>query len=185
MSKYTKMIENICVLLSVCGMILIYPFVNLLVPKYQSSIIIFRFLLLSVMAGYISYFANVYVVSNKKQWYLVILQVISIISIYVINIIFIKLKLGLLGVALATTLTNLLYSIIEYGIFYKIKLGKYNFIKVLYIFRKFIAFMGLIIVLSIYNISMIYFTIIIIIIISYLVLYFKDLKGILKEVVKV
>ncbi|WP_271808473.1 lipopolysaccharide biosynthesis protein [Clostridium beijerinckii] len=173
---YTKILELGCVLLFIMGLIGITPFIYLLLPKYEASIVIYNILVLAVIMNYISYFANTYIASNKKQMYLVYLQIISIILNFTLNIIFVKLGFGVIGVVVGTLITNTIYSFIQYMIFLKLNTKKMNFRKTYIIYRKIIIFSAIQVILVLLKVN--YLISIISTILITLVFYFNDIKNI-------
>lgn len=113
MLKNTKYIEIFGILLAVLGMSVMYPFVGLFLKGYETSIAIYTILISGVIFTRAVYFYNVYLVSNNHQSTLVIMQFISVVLAIIGNYIFIKLGMGILGVALATSIVNIVYSILQ------------------------------------------------------------------------
>ena len=111
--QYNIKIELIGVVLIVIGTILIVPFVELFMKQYLPSIDVYRILVLSVIANQLSYFISVFFLANNLQMRLVYLQVITSIMALGLNIIFIKIGMGLIGISLATLVCNLVYSVLQ------------------------------------------------------------------------
>lgn len=173
--QYTKYVEVFGVVLCLFGAILIEPFVNIVVPNYNVSINIYRILVFGAIANQIAYFSNVFIVSNKKQIYLIYLQVVTIFLAIILNLIFIKLGLGIIGVSLATLITNTIYSIMQHVIYLKILNTRESYIKNIFkVYSKFIVYMLSSIVLSLISMNFVLYIVIIILITA--ILYYKDLK---------
>ncbi|PPK46360.1 lipopolysaccharide biosynthesis protein [Clostridium algidicarnis] len=173
--EYTKYVEVFGVILCITGAILIKPFVNIVVPQYSVSIDIYRILVFGTIVNQISYFSNVFIVSNKKQIYLIYLQVITVILAIILNFIFIKLGIGIIGVSLATLITNAIYSIMQHVIYLKLLNIKGSYIRnILKVYSKFIIYMIISIILSLININFVLYSVFNIVIT--VILYFKDIK---------
>ncbi|MCB2293972.1 oligosaccharide flippase family protein [Clostridium algoriphilum] len=179
--NYTKFIEAFGVVLCLVGAILIEPFVLIVVPKYLVSINIYRILVFGVVATQIAYFANVFIVSNKKQMYLVYLQGATVILAVAFNLIFIKLGFGIIGVCLATLITNVVYSIIQYIIYMWILDIDKGYIKnVLKIYLKFVIYTIISIAIGLFNLNIAYYSLLMIILTG--VLYYRDIKFSIKSI---
>jgi len=179
--NYTKLIETFGVALCLFGAILIQPFVDVVVPKYLISINLYRILVFGVIATQVSYFANVFIVSNKKQIYLVYLQIVTIILAVILNFIFINLKMGLLGVCLATLITNIVYSIIQYIIYMYllgIKKGYARNLSIIYL--KFIIYMSSCLIVGLFNLNFIVYSLIIVFLTG--TFYYHDIKLSIKNI---
>jgi len=173
--QYTKYVEVFGVVLCLVGAILIKPFVNIVVSKYYVSINIYRILVFGTIANQIAYFSNVFIVSNKKQIYLIYLQSVTVILAITLNFTFIKLGMGIIGVSLATLITNTIYSIMQYVIYLKLLNIRESYIKNIFkVYLKFIIYMLVSIALSLININFVLYSIIIILITA--IIYYKDLK---------
>lgn len=172
---YTKYVECFGVILCSAGVILIKPFVNIVVPDYDVSINIYRMLVFGAIANQMAYFPNVFIVSNKKQIYLIYLQIITVILAVIFNFIFIKLGMGIIGVSLATLVINTIYSIMQHEIYLRILNIKESHIKNIFkVYSKFITYMLISMVLSLVNINFAFYSILIIMIT--LILYYNDLR---------
>lgn len=176
----TKLLEIVSVVLIVIGSLVFYPFVKMFLPQFMESARVYYILLLAVISNTLAYFANVYIVSNKKQIYLVLLQVIAIILNLILNIIFVKIGLGLLGVALATMISNIIYSLIQHTIFNKLKVGSYRVFNAITMYIKIIVYMIIMTLLVIYDLNYIQFCGILVIITF--VLYLTDYVELIKKV---
>ncbi|CAM2760870.1 oligosaccharide flippase family protein [Hathewaya histolytica] len=178
--RYTKYVELLGVLLSIVGIILIKPFVNIVVPNYEVSINIYRVLVLGAIVSQVSYFANVFIVSNKKQIYLIFLQFLTIILSIILNYIFLKLGFKVTGVSIATMVTNIIYSVMQYLIFLKIlNQRKCHFNIVLKTYYKFILFVIILLIINTLKIN--YYLYIIILLVFVFMLYKKDIKNIINK----
>lgn len=175
MRKYTKYVEVFGVVLCLVGTILINPFVNVVVPKYSISINIYRILVFGTIVNQLAYFSNIFIVSNKKQAILIYLQIITVAMAIIFNFMFIKLGMGIIGVSLATLITNTIYSIMQYLIYLKILNLEESYINNIFkVYFKFIVYMLASIAFSLIDINLgLYSTVIIIITLA---LYYKDLK---------
>lgn len=181
--QLTKYVELIGVFLCVIGMIFIKPFVNIIAQNYETSIQIYRILIVGTIATQVVYFANVFIVSNKKQIYLVWLQIITILISIISSYIFLKLGLGIIGIAIATTFTNIIYSIIQYIIFLKIlRYSKNCFKVVVKTFYKFILFTCIITIISILNLNN--FIYIIALLVTLFILYKRDITNVVSSFIK-
>lgn len=171
--SYTKLLEIGSVCLFLVGLICITPFIDIFLPLYHSSIKSYNLLVLAIILNNISYFANAYIVSNKKQKYLVYMQCVSIIMNFTLNLFLVRYGLGIVGIALGTMITNFIYSFMQYSIFIKLNTKKFNVKKVFKSYWKLLLFgfvQGLLVLSNImYSIS------IIITIISIICLYYKDI----------
>lgn len=143
----TRLLEVASSILILLGLIIFYPFVKLLIPQFIEATNVYYILLLAVISNTLAYFANVYIVSNKKQFYLVLLQVIAIILNLGLNLIFVNIGLGLIGVALATMISNIMYSLIQHIIFSKIKTGRYEIYNSIKVYVKIIIYIILVLLL--------------------------------------
>ncbi len=178
--NYTKYVELLGVLLCIVGVIFIKPFVNIVVPNYEASINIYRVLVLGAIASQVSYFANVFIVSNKKQMYLIFLQFLTIILSIILNYIFLKLGFKVMGVSIATMITNIIYSAMQYLIFLKIlnqRKGYFNIM--LKTYYKFILFVIILLIISTLKIN--YYIYIMILLASVFMLYKKDINDVVKK----
>lgn len=178
--NYTKYVELLEVLLCIVGVIFIKPFVNIVVPNYEASINIYRVLVLGAIASQVSYFANVFIVSNKKQMYLIFLQFLTIILSIILNYIFLKLGFKVMGVSIATMITNIIYSAMQYLIFLKIlnqRKGYFNIM--LKTYYKFILFVIILLIISTLKIN--YYIYIMILLASVFMLYKKDINDVVKK----
>ncbi|MDS0526640.1 oligosaccharide flippase family protein [Clostridium sp. SHJSY1] len=131
MKKLNGMLEILGVLLTIAGMILIVPFVNLLMKQYVPSIVIYRILVLSVIANQLCYFVSVFLLSNNLQFKLVNLQVVTSLIAVAVQYAFIESKLGLFGVSIGTLIINIFYSLSQYFILCRI-LKIENYFKFIY-----------------------------------------------------
>lgn len=129
---YTRILEISSAIFFTIGILLFRPFILLFLGKYEQSIGIYMLLLMAVISNNLAYFSNCYIVSNKKQRYLIYLQGLAIIMNLTFNMIFMKMGLGVEGVALGTLLSNIIYSLVQYIIF--IKLNS-NSLKIAYVFK--------------------------------------------------
>lgn len=124
---YTRILEIASAIFFTIGIVVFKPFIEIFLNKYINSIGIYMLLLLAVIASNLGYFSNCYIVSNKKQRFLVYLQGFSIIINLTFNMLFWKLGLGVQGVALGTLVANILYALIQYIIFIKLTTGRSDF----------------------------------------------------------
>lgn len=174
--QYTKYVEVLGVVLCVTGAILIRPFIIIVAPQYGISINIYRILVFGTIINQIAYFSNVFIVSNRKQIYLIYLQVVTVILAIIFNYIFIKLGFGIIGISLATLITNTVYSIMQHFIYLKMLGIKKRYLNnILKVYIKFIMYMIISITLSLMGISFVFYSIIIIAITN--ILYFRDFKN--------
>jgi len=181
MLNYTKYIESFGVILCLVGAILIEPFVNIIVPNYLVSINIYRILVFGVVATQIAYFANVFIVSNKKQIYLVYLQGVTIILAIAFNLIFIKLGMGIIGICIATLITNIVYSIIQYVIYmWILDLNKGYLKNVFKIYLKFIIYTIISIFIGLLNLNILFYSLLMILLTG--VLYYGDIRNSMKSI---
>ena len=179
--NYTKFIEAFGVVLCLFGVILIQPFVNIVVPQYLVSINIYRILVFGVIATQISYFANVFIVSNKKQMYLVYLQGVTLIFAVAFNLIFIKLGMGILGVCLATLITNIVYSIMQYMIYmWILKLDKGYIKNSCKIYLKFTVYTIISIAIGMLNLNFVFYSGLMVLLTG--VLYYRDIRYSIKSI---
>jgi len=179
--NYTKYIESFGVILCLVGAILIEPFVHIIVPNYLVSINIYRILVFGVVATQIAYFANVFIVSNKKQIYLVYLQGVTIVVAVAFNLIFIKLGMGIIGICLATLITNIVYSIIQYIIYmWILDLNKGYLKKLFKIYLKFVTYTIISIVIGLFNLNIVLYSLLMILLTG--VLYFRDIRYSIKSI---
>jgi len=179
--NYTKFIETFGVVLCLFGAILIEPFVKIVVPKYLVSINIYRILVFGVVATQISYFANVFIVSNKKQIYLVYLQGVTVVFAVAFNLIFIKLGMGILGVCLATLITNVVYSIIQYIIYMRILDLEKGYVKNIFkIYLKFTIYTIISIGIGFFNLNIVFYSLLMILLTG--VLYYRDIRFTIKSI---
>lgn len=177
--KFTKVIELISVLLITVGLIGINPFVNILLPQYKPAISIYGVLSIGLLIAKFSNLANIYIVSNKKQTYLLLLQGISIVLAISLNYLFLWFGLGLLGVAFATMLVNVVYSICEFTVYFKIS-GIKNYIgNNLNLYKKLLPFSIILVLLNSIKLNVfVYSTLVILVTIIF---YYKDAKEIVKN----
>ncbi|NFG82225.1 polysaccharide biosynthesis protein, partial [Clostridium botulinum] len=132
------------------------------------------------IASQVSYFANVFIVSNKKQMYLIFLQFLTIILSIILNYIFLKLGFKVMGISIATMITNIIYSAMQYLIFLKIlnqKKGYFNIM--LKTYYKFILFIIILLIIS--NLKINYYIYIMILLVSVFMLYKKDISDAVKK----
>lgn len=182
--KYTKYVETFGVILCATGVLLIKPFVNVVVPQYGLSINIYRILVFGTIANQIAYFFNVFIVSNKKQIYLIFLQFITVILAIIFNLIFLKLGLGVIGVSLATLITNTIYSMMQYQIYLRILDIRGSNLKIIFkVYSKFIIYMSISVTFSLINMNFILYSILIIVIT--LILYYRGFKKVIIDIVKI
>lgn len=173
--QYTKYVEVLGVVLCLAGIVLIKPFTDLILPKYTVSINVYRILVFGGVFSEISYFANVFTVSNKKQIYSVYLQCVATIIAVILNYILIKLGMGIIGVSLATLITNIVYSILQHLIYLNILRLKMSFTRnILKVYLKFTLFTIVSISLSLTKINFIFY--ILILCILAFISYCKDLR---------
>ncbi|HDK7167322.1 polysaccharide biosynthesis protein [Clostridium sporogenes] len=178
--EYTKYVELLGVLLCIVGVIFIKPFVNIVVPNYKPSINIYRILVVGTIATQICYFANVFIVSNRKQIYLILLQFVTIMLSIILNYIFLKLGFHVIGVSMATMITNIIYSVVQYFIFLKLlNQNKSSVNIILKTYYKFIIFVILLLIISILRIN--YYIYIISLLMVVFILYKKDINDVVKE----
>lgn len=175
MSRYTKYIELFGVGLISIGIIFIYPFINIVLPSYYDSIYIYIILVVGLILSKITYLSNVCIVSNNHQNKLVILQVISIIVGLILNILFIKIGLGLKGIAIATTLVNIIYSCIQSALAYRLLGHKKSMTQAFKDLHKIIIITLIIICMSLLHIK--YYIYASICIVNILIIYKKDISN--------
>lgn len=175
-NRYTRLLEIACAIFFTMGVVIFKPFIDIFLDKYVGSIEIYMILLLSVIVNTLSYFANCYIVSNRKQKYLVYLQVMSILVNLTCNIIFVKLGFGVKGVALGTLITNAIYSIMQYNIFIKLTKGKSNVARVIRLYRRILLYSILMSVMMMTGVSYIIYSISTILLT--IVLYIGEIKNI-------
>ena len=126
--SYTGLIELFNIVFIFIGVIVIKPFIDIILPNFKGSISTYNILLMAIIMSNFSYFSNVFIIAKKKQNVLVVVQILSIIINLLLNILGVKLNLDIIGVAIATLITNTIYSFIQhYIVNYKIR--KSNFIK--------------------------------------------------------
>lgn len=178
---YTKLLEIASVIFFTIGVILFKPFILTFLNRYTGSIEIYMILLMAIIMNNLAYFSNAYIVSNKKQRYLVYLQILAVAVNIACNMSFLKLGLGVKGVALSTLIANAIYSFFQYSIFFKLNTNKFEIIKSIIIYSKIIIYNVFVTVMILLNINYIY-CVIVTIILS-LILYFNELKNI-KEYIK-
>nr|WP_285801273.1 oligosaccharide flippase family protein [Exiguobacterium sp. s26] len=158
--EYTKYVEILGVILYLAGAILIVPLVYLVAPQYVESINIYRLLVFGTIATQIAYFSNVFIVSNKKQIYLIYLQIISLFIAFILNYTLIHLGYGIIGVSLATSITTTLYSVVQHFIYLKILNPNENHIKNTFkVYYKFTIFIVLGSVLTLLNMNILWYSI--------------------------
>lgn len=131
MKKLNVTLEILGVLLTIAGIVLIVPFVNILMKQYVSSIVIYRILVLSAIANQLCYFVSVFLLSNNLQFKLVNLQVVTSLIAVVVQYAFIKSNLGLYGVSIGTLIINIFYSLSQYFILCRV-LRIENYLKFIY-----------------------------------------------------
>ncbi len=177
--KFNKYIEVLGAFLIVVGSIAIVPFTNIIMTKYVQSIGIYRILSMSVIANQLAYFISVFILSNNHQIILVKLQGVCIVLAFIFNYIFLKIGLGLEGIALATLITNIIYSVGQHVIFSKMLYSKVKIKDITKVYGKFISF---IIIILIINKSIVNFGIYTLIIVGlFIIFYFKNIKDFLKS----
>ncbi|MHC1681698.1 MAG: lipopolysaccharide biosynthesis protein [Clostridiaceae bacterium] len=181
--SYTKAIEIFCVGLILGGYLVIEPFISIVVPKYQSSVFLFRILILGVVINVLSYFANVYIVSNNKQFYLVKLQVFAIIINFVFDFLMIKLGYELKGIVIANFATNMIYSIVQFTIFSKLTTKVLDIKLIFKTYSKIVLSALVLIVINIFAAGWIYYLAIILVLIIFYAKDFLNLKKIIKTFV--
>ncbi len=177
--KFNKYIEVLGAFLIVVGSIAIVPFTNIIMTKYVHSIGVYRILSMSVIANQLAYFISVFILSNNHQIILVKLQGVCIVLAFIFNYIFLKIGLGLEGIALATLITNIIYSVGQHVIFSKMLYNKVKIKDIIKVYGKFISF---IIIILIINKSIVNFGIYTLIIVGlFIIFYFKNIKDFLKS----
>lgn len=167
--------------LIIVGSITIYPFVNIIMDQYESAINIYRFLVISVVFYKLSSYANIYIISNKRQELLIFFQFITIIVGIILNILFIKLGYGINGICIATVIVNILYSIMQTLAFLFLNKSKDKARVVFKMYIKIIVISIIIFILAINKANIFIFSIIILL--SYIFLYIKKIKEILKSII--
>lgn len=177
---YTKILEVGSVMFFVVGIVFMKPFVQIFLPKYIDSIGVYMILLLAVIINNLAYFSNCYIVSNRKQKYLVYLQVLAIILNFVLNTVFIRLGLGIKGVALGTLSANFIYSIIQHLIFVKLNTEKLLLKSTGKIYYKITIFIIVQIILMFMNLN--YYEILISTMVIASVLYLNEITNIKKYI---
>lgn len=179
---YTRILEIFSAIFFTIGIIIFKPFIIIFLNKYEQSIGIYMLLLLAIISNNLGYFSNCYIVSNKKQKYLVYLQVLAIIMNLSFNMLFLKLGFGVIGVALGTLLSNILYSLIQYCIFIKLTSNKLDIIYVLNIYKRILIYSVYIVLMVLFNIDYIWYVVTVIILT--IILYVREIKNI-KEYVNI
>lgn len=179
-NEYTRLLEVVCAIFFTIGVIIFKPFIDIFLNKYIGSIEIYMILLLSVILNTLSYFANCYIVSNRKQKYLVYLQIMAIFINLICNIIFVKIGLGVNGVALGTLITNAVYSMIQYNVFIKLTKKKSNISRVIRLYRRILIYSIFISVMMILNIKYSIYSIVTVILT--VILYGNEIKNIKKYI---
>lgn len=183
MKLYTKYIELFCIILMIIGCIAIEPFVRIMASEYSLGIPVYRILIIGTVANQLSYFANMFIVSNKKQIHLIYTQIIVIFLSIFLNKVFISINNSIISISLATLITNMIYSIIQYIIYLRLTGIKNIFIKnIVNVYLKFIIYTIFITVNNLINIS--YCNYIISIIIITILIYYKDFKVIFSNIYK-
>ncbi|SDY66499.1 Na+-driven multidrug efflux pump [Proteiniborus ethanoligenes] len=114
--KYTEYVEIFGVILIIFGLVIIHPFIHLLMRQYIYSIDIYIVLVFGVIFSRIYYFANAYIVSNNQQNILIVLQVLAALIAILLNFIAIEFEYGILGIAIATSIVNIIYSVLQFYI---------------------------------------------------------------------
>lgn len=109
----TRLLEGVGVVLYVAGAVIVEFVVALLVPEYTESVLILRISLLGAIASHCCFFWNVTIVSNARQWMLVLLQCGVICAAFGMNLLFLELGLGVTGVALASLCSMLIYAWVQ------------------------------------------------------------------------
>lgn len=141
-TAYTKVLELSSVIFFIVGIIAFEPFIKIILPKYENSIGVYIVLLMAVIINNIAYFSNVYIVSNKKQKYLVYLQILAIGINFSFNFVFVKMGFGIKGIALGTLIANITYSIVQHSIFIKLNTKKTDIKYVMKIYSKIVIFVA-------------------------------------------
>jgi O-antigen/teichoic acid export membrane protein len=173
---YTKLLEVSSAIFFSIGVIIFKPFVSIVVNKYLDSIGIYMILLIAIIINNLSYFANSYIVSNKNQKYLVYLQVISGIINLSFNLLFVKIGMGVIGVALGTLIANAIYSYIQYSLFFKLNSSKFNFVSTFKVYCRIFIYS---IVISIMILLQVRYSIYILVVLGLTIaLYLNELKKI-------
>lgn len=179
---YTRILEISSVIFFTIGLIVFRPFILIFLEQYKDSIGIYMLLLMAIIVNNLAYFSNCYIVSNKRQRYLVYLQILSIIINLSFNIIFFKIGFGVEGVALGTLLANIIYSLIQHIIFIKLTTKKLQILIVLGMYKRVLIYLIFVILMVVFNIEYIYYTILAIVLT--VILYFKEIFKI-KEYIKI
>lgn len=179
---YTRVLEISSVIFFTIGLIAFRPFILIFLEQYKDSIGIYMLLLMAIIVNNLAYFSNCYIVSNKRQRYLVYLQILSIIINLLFNIIFFKIGFGVEGVALGTLLANIVYSLIQHIIFIKLTTKKLQILIVLGMYKRVLIYLVFVILMVVFNIEYIYYTILVIVLT--VLLYFKEIFKI-KEYIKI
>lgn len=173
-------IEVLGALLILVGSIIITPFTHLIMKEYVASINIYRILVMSVIANQLAYFISVFILSNGKEMVLVKLQGITIAIAFLLNYVFLKLGFGIEGIALATLITNIIYSIIQHGIFSNMLFNEINFKDIIKVYGRFMIFIFIMIFVG-YAVTN-FVAYIVINTMAYIILYFSQIKKIFKMV---
>lgn len=165
----TRRIELLGVSLFLIGFIFVEIFIQIFAYDYKESIKLFNILILSNLFIQLSFFSNVYLISNGKQNKLITLQILTIIFSLIVNSLVVYFKFDILVFAVFNWSTMLFYTIIQHMFLFKIlKVPYYTFLN---IFKKYIVF-------SLLSITIIFYveykvSVILILFIS-IVLYWKD-----------
>ncbi|MHC1732889.1 MAG: lipopolysaccharide biosynthesis protein [Bacteroidales bacterium] len=177
--KGEKIVELLGGTLIVLGSIIIVPFVNIVVPQYIQSINIYRILVIAVVFYKLSSYSNIYIVSNKHQRILVLLQVITIVFSVIINLLFLKFGYGLIGVCLATAIGNFFYSVMQTITFLVLIKSKNKFNIIYRIYIKSMIVSTIVIIFSLFNVNLISYSVLLCLV--YAAIYFKDIRIYLKK----
>lgn len=114
--RYSCLYSALSLALGVTGIVLIDPFVHFFLPQYESSIFVYRILILGVLFDQISYFAATYLISNKHQISLIVVICVGAILSVFLNFLFLGLNSGLTGIAVATALSFAFYALAKFYI---------------------------------------------------------------------
>lgn len=173
---YTRILEIASGIFFTIGIILFKPFIMLFLNQYAGSIGIYMLLLMAIITNNLAYFSNCYIVSNKKQRYLVYIQVLSIVINLIFNVFFVKMGFGVEGVAIGTLLANTIYSMIQYMIFIKLNTGEIKVLHIIKIYSRILIYSLFIIVIVTFYID--YKIYVLLLILLTIVLYIKEIKNI-------
>jgi len=115
-SSYSSSLASVVIGVGLIGMILIEPVIRVLLPQYLVSIILYRILMIGLVCERISYFAGTLLVSNRKQFQLIVLVLCLAAVAVSLNLAVLKLGWGLPGIATATSVVMFVYAVSKFGL---------------------------------------------------------------------